>query len=134
VRGSAQTDRPHRAEAQRLGAALGHHFDRHAALEVARLLELVRQHFAARVDRGDERLVLELVERAVDVVPDADIATRARLAVAVPARRGERAVPVDRFRRNDRRDRIVEVHAVAAELGADHLAERALGQRAGGTR
>jgi hypothetical protein len=40
-------------------------------------------------------------------------------------------VPVDRLGGHDRRDRVVEVHPVAAELAPDHLAERAFGQRAG---
>src|SRR3569623_2741392 len=45
----AQADRSHRAAPQRLGPALGHHLDRHAALEVARLLAVARQELAARV-------------------------------------------------------------------------------------
>ena len=62
-----QADRLHRAEGERLLAALGHHLAGQAALEVARLLELARGHLLRLDERPDERLVAGLVEGAVDV-------------------------------------------------------------------
>ena len=118
----AQADRPHRPEPQRLRAALGHHLDRHAALEVARLLEVVRQDLAARVaprrrtprtrpcSAGSSRSRRRRCRRPPRARP------RHGGLVPAPARRAEREVPVDRVGRDDRRDRVVEVHAIAAEL------------------
>ena len=90
----AQADRPHRPErAASSGAALGHHLDRQAALEVARLLEVVRRDLAARATAATNASYSRLVERAVDVVADAGVAAlRVGSLVAIPARRrGTRA-------------------------------------------
>ena len=54
-----EADRLHRAEAQRLAAALGHHLDRQAAVEVGRVrFPLLERGLVAGEQRVDEGLVL----------------------------------------------------------------------------
>jgi len=63
-----EADRLHRPVREHLRTPFGHHLDRQAALEVARLLERVRRDLATRDEGRDEREVLPLVERQVQVV------------------------------------------------------------------
>ncbi len=64
-----QPDRLHRPVAQGIAAALGHHLDRQAAIEVgSRRLPFAECDRLGRAQRIDERLVTGPVERAVDVI------------------------------------------------------------------
>ena len=64
-----QTDRLHRAKAQGLVSAGGHNFNGHAAFEIGRiLLPFPEGHFLTGHQRVNERVILGLVHRAVDVV------------------------------------------------------------------
>ena len=56
------------AEAQRIPAARRHDLDGHAPLEDLALFELVRHRTLGGNERVDERLVLLLIHRAVDVI------------------------------------------------------------------
>jgi hypothetical protein len=62
-----EADRLHRAEAERIAAALGHLLNRHAAFEVGHLVEVVRRRLVGSRQRVDERLVLLARHRAVEV-------------------------------------------------------------------
>ena len=62
-----EADRLHRPVAQRLAAALGHHLDRQAAVEIGRALEFAELGLLRREQRVDEGVVLVAVHRAVDV-------------------------------------------------------------------
>ena len=54
-----QAERLHRAVTQRFRAALRHHLDRQAAVEIGRaLLPFVERHLVAGDQRGDEGVVL----------------------------------------------------------------------------
>ena len=54
-----EAERLHRAVAQRFAAALGHHFDRQAAVEIRRrLFEIVERDFVAGKQRIDEAVIL----------------------------------------------------------------------------
>ena len=53
-----EADRLHRPVAQGLAAALGHHLDRQAAVEIGRALELAELRLFRRQKRVDERVVL----------------------------------------------------------------------------
>ena len=101
-----QPDRLHRPEAQRLAAALGHHLDRQAAVEVGRgLLPLLERGLLARQQRVDERLVLRPAHRTVEVVGAR--AARPRLVVArlLPGDARSRSSPRARSARWHRRTR-----------------------------
>ena len=63
-----EADRLHRTVAQRLAAALGHHLDRQAAVEIGRALEFAELGLFRREQRVDEGLVLVAAHRAIDVV------------------------------------------------------------------
>ena len=117
-----QADRLHRAEPQRLAAALRHLLDRQAALEVRHLVELVAVKLVGGRQRVDERFVLFARQRRVEVV----------VAVALaPARLGVEHVVIERLGADDRRNRIVERQRVAAEPRLDRRCERVGGERPG---
>src|SRR5712692_8346945 len=63
-----EAERFERPVPERLRAALGHDFDRQAALEIRRRFPFVEGGFFAGDQRGDERLVLIAVERTIDVI------------------------------------------------------------------
>ena len=63
-----QPERLHRAVAQGLDAALGHHFDRQAAVEIGRRFPFVKRRLVAGDQRLDEGLILFARQRAIDVV------------------------------------------------------------------
>ena len=102
--GVGQADRLHRPVAQGLAAALGHHLDRQAAVEIGRALELAELGLLRREQRVDEGLVLVAAHRAVDVGRGA-LAARALLVVA---RLHPGDVHVDRVAVDDRRDGVEE--------------------------
>ena len=90
-----EPDRLHRTEPQRVDAAVGHHLDRQAALEVGRAVEVVQLGQL----RGRERLVEPLVLRrghgTVQVVPPPPrprrrTSVRPRRPSYAPAGRGAR--------------------------------------------
>ena len=121
-----EPDRLHRPVAQRLAAALGHHLDRQAAVEIGDLLPVVMLVRLAGEERVDEGVVLRLVHRAVDVV-----GAGAAGAGLVVARLEPGDVHVDRVEMDDRRDGIEEGERVLAGEGADRLGERRRGEGAG---
>ena len=117
-----EADGFHRAETQRLRAALGHHLDRHAAFEIRDVLPFLIFGLFARDQRGDEGVILRFVERTVDIV----------MAFAfIPARLEPGHVHVDRLAVDDRRDRVEEGERVLAGLARDGLGEHRRGERAG---
>ena len=64
-----QAERLHRAVAQRFAAALRHHLDRQATVEIrCRRLPFVKRCLVAADQRVDEGVVLFACERAVDVI------------------------------------------------------------------
>ncbi len=69
VVGVGQPDRLHRPEGKRPRAALGHHLDRQAGLEIGGVLFPVLERHLVGCQQGfDEGVILPLVHRAVDVV------------------------------------------------------------------
>ena len=118
-----QPDAFERPVAQGLGPALGHHLDRHAALEIGRVLfPFLERHFFAGVKRLDEGVILLAGHRAVDVI----------IATLVPARGLPGDVHVDAVAVNDRRDGIEKGERVAPRLSGDAFRQRGPGQRTGG--
>ena len=122
-----QADRLHRPEAQRVGTACRHHFDRQAALEIGRRFPFVEGGFFAGDQRGDERLVLVAVERTIDVIGAGAARTSLVVARLEP---GDRQV--DRIPVHDRRDGIEEGERLLAGEFLDRARERRRGEGAGG--
>ena len=115
-----EAERLHRAVAQRLAAALGHHFDRQAAVEIGRrLFEFVERHFVAGEQRIDEAVVLFARQRTIDVIGAG--AGRSGLVVA---RLKPGDVEIDRVAMHDRRNGIEERQRVFAGAAADRLGKR----------
>ena len=128
--GIGDPDRLHRPEPQRLASAPGHLFGRHAALEIGRLVELVRRELVGGRERVDECFVLFPVHRAVEV--RARRILGALHCLLVPARSAKRHALVDALRGNDGSNGIVERQRLDAQPSADRLAERVAGERSGG--
>src|SRR3546814_12680740 len=64
-----ESDTLHRAKAQRFDPALGHHLDRHAALEIGRVgLPILERGLSALDQPLDEGVILLLVYRAVAII------------------------------------------------------------------
>ena len=143
-----EADRLHRPVAQRVLAALRHDLARQAPLEVLRVLELARRHLLGRRESAHEGAVLRLVEGAVHVRLVARILILAvvriervrgarvhrdgvlyRAALAV-ARLLPHAVPEDRVRRDDRRDRVVVGEVLPPHDIGQVLRERIARERA----
>ena len=97
-----QAEGLHRSVTQSLTAALRHHLDRQAAVEVGRF-PVVESDLLAAEQGIDERLVLFARERAIDVR-----CVRAAGARLVVARLQPSARHVDRVAVNNRSDRIEE--------------------------
>ncbi len=110
--------------AQGLAAALGHHFDRQAAVEIGRALEFAKLGLFRRQKRVDERLVLVAAHRAIDV--SLGVAAWADLVVA---RLHPRHVHIDRMAVDDRRDRVEKGERAFAGQLADRLGQRRGGER-----
>ena len=122
-----QPDRLHRPVAQRLVAALGHHLDRQAAVEIGRVgLPILEIDLLAGQQRRDEGVVLLLRHRAVDVV-----GAGAAGPDLVVARLEPRHRHVDGILVHDRRDRIEERQRVLVGQLADGLGQRRRGEGAG---
>ena len=122
-----QAHRLHRAKAQRLAPALGHHFDGKAAFEIGRVLFPVLELSLRRRDqRVEEGIVLGLVHRAVDI--GRRVAAGAGLVIAALAP-GLRHV--DGFEIDDRRNGIEEGQVAFARMRMDRFGQRLRGQRAG---
>ena len=127
IMGVGEAERLHRPMAQGLAAALGHHFDRQAAVEIGRALEFAKLGLLRREKRVDEGLVLVAGHRAVDVSLGA--AARPFLVVA---RLHPCHAHVDRVAMHDRRDRVEEGERALAGQPADRLGQRFGGERPGG--
>ena len=123
-----QADGFHRAEPWRVAAALDHHFNGHAAIEIGGVglpfLEIGLGGFDHRIDEG---VVLLLVHRAVEIILGV-----AMLVWPVPARLRPGNIHVDRITVDDRRDGIEERQLVLPGQLLDGLGERGGGERPGG--
>ena len=109
-----EADRLHRPVAQRFGAALGHHLDRHAALEIGRVLfPVLERLLSPSISAATKSSYCGLVERAVDVV----------LAALVPARGHPGDVHVDAVAMDDRSDRVEEGEGAFAGFRGDRFGE-----------
>ncbi len=128
VMGVGEAARLHRPVAERFGSAFGHDLDGQAAVEEGgRRLERLRQRRLSREQAGDERLVLRLVERAVDVV-----GPRAGRPGLVVARLAPRHEEVDGVAIHDRRDGVEEGEPAVAGQRADGVRQPGRRQRPGG--
>ena len=125
--GVGEAHRLHRAVAQGLDAALSHHLDRQAAVEVGRALPFLEFALRAIDQRLHERKILIPVHRAVDVVLAGAAGTDLVVARLEPA-----DVHVDRVEMHDRGDGVEESKRIGAGLGTDRLCKRGRGQRTGG--
>ena len=123
-----EADRLHRAVAQGLAAALGHHLDRQAAVEIGGVgLPFLELGLVAGDQRVDEGFVLLLGHGAVDVV-----LARAARSDLVVARLEPGDVHVDGLAVDDRRDGVEEGERRLARQLEDRLGERGRGEGAGG--
>ncbi len=123
-----EADRLQRAEAQGLAAALGHHLDRQAALEVGGvLLPVLELGLVGGEQRVDEGLVLVAVHRAVEVGGALGLGLALVVARLEPGL-GE----IDGLEVDDRGDGVEEGEGGLVGQGADRLGEGRRGQRAGG--
>jgi hypothetical protein len=104
-------------------AALRHHLDREAALEIGRRFELLEGRLLRGEKRGDKRLVLGFVERAVDVVRAAPARPCFVIARLAPAH-----AHVDGFGMDDGRDRVEEGKLGFAGQGLDGIRQRRRGE------
>src|SRR5260370_14575935 len=98
-----EAERFERPVPERLAAALGHDFDRQAALEIRGRYPFVERKCFAGDQRVGERLVLVAVERTIDVIG----AGAARTALVV-ARLEPGDREIDGLSVRDRRDRVEE--------------------------
>ncbi len=122
-----QPDRLHRPVAQRLAAALGHHLDRQAAVEIRRIgFPLLEVGFFAGSQRVDKGVVLLPGHRAIDV-----IGAGAAGAHFVVARLKPRRRHIDGILVHDRGDRIEERQRVLVGELADRVCQRRGGQGPG---
>ena len=121
--GVPQAHRAQGAVADGVRAAGGHHLDGHAALvDGQRRVKVVPRRALGGDERRVKRLVLLFIKGAVEVVG---------LAAAV-AGGGKDLVHVQAVGGDDGRHRVVKAQPVAADQGGHGLAQRAVGQRAGG--
>ena len=122
-----QPERLHRPVAQRFAPALGHHFDRQAAVEIGgRGFPIVERGLVAGEQRVDEGVILRARERTIDVV-----GARAAGAGLVVARLKPGLLEIDRVAMHDRRDGVEEGERVLAGQRADRGGEIGRGQWAG---
>ena len=118
-----QPHRFHRPEARRVAPAFRHNLDRHAPVEIWRAFPLFIFGLFAREHRIDERLVLRLVEGAVDII--------LRIPL-IPPRLKPRCGHVDRVEVDDRSNCVEKGQRVLSRSRRDPFGERPGGQRAGG--
>ncbi len=114
-----QAERLHRAVTQRLAAALGHDFDRQAAVEIGRRLETAERDLLAGDERVDEGVVLLARQRAIDVVGAGAAGTGLVVARLEPG-----DAEVDRVAMHDRRDGVEEGERRLAGQRRDRIGER----------
>ena len=124
--GVGEAERLHRPVPKRLAAALGHHLDRQAAVEVRRALELAELGLFGGQQRVDEGFVLVAAHRTVDI--GRGVAARALLVVA---RLHPGDIHVDRIAVHDRGDGVEEGERAFAGQCPDRLGEGGRCQRAG---
>jgi hypothetical protein len=122
-----QADRLHRTVAQGLAAALGHHLDRQAAVEIGDVLPLLELGLGAFEQGVDEGLVLGLVHGQVDI--GRRVAAGAFLVVA---RLAPGDVHVDRLDMDDRGDGVEERQLAFARQLQDRVGQGRRGEGAGG--
>ena len=122
-----EADRLHRPVAQRLAAALGHHLDRQAAVEIGRVgLPFLEVDLLARDQRVDEGVILLFGHRAIDVVGAGAAGTDLVVARLEPRHRHVDGIPM-----HDRRDRIEKRQRVLVGQFADGVGQRRRGEGAG---
>ncbi len=122
-----EPDRLHRAVAQRFAAALRHHFDRQAPIEVRRIgFPLLEVGLLARQQRIDEGVVLLFSHRAIDVVGAGAAGTDLVVARLKPRHRH-----VDGILVHDRRNCIEERQRVFIRQVADRIRQRRRGEGTG---
>jgi hypothetical protein len=113
---------------QSFRAALGHDFNRQAALEIRRrLLPLLELGFLGSEESGDEGVVLFLRQWTIDVVLAGAAGSRLVVTRLEP---GDR--PIDRMMMNDRRDRVEEGEIVLTGQTAQGFRQGRGGQGTGG--
>ena len=123
-----QPDRLHRPMPQRLAAALGHHLDRQAAVEIGRVgLPVLEVDLFAFEQRVDEGVVLLFRHRAVDVIGAGAAGPDLVVARLEPGHRHVDGIPV-----HDRRNGIEEGQRAFVGEPADRLRQRRRGEGAGG--
>jgi len=116
IMGVGQADGLHRAKAQRFASAFGHHLDREAAVEIARRLAFLEFGFIRGQQRVDERLVLVLGHRAVEVGCTLFLG----LALVI-ARLHPRFAHIDAVVVDDRRDRVEKGQCLGTGFGSNGL-------------
>src|SRR5690348_18425974 len=100
----AQSDRAHRTKGQRIFAAVGHLFDRHAAREWDEALEGTCRHALGRDQSIDEPIIFLAREWEIKII-----------VTAFPLPRGsEGEIHVDRIGSNDGGNGIVKVEVLLA--------------------
>ena len=122
-----QPDGFHRTVPQSFPTTFRHHLDRQAAVEIGRALPFVEGGLLAGQQCIDERLVLDAVERAVDVV--AAIPSGPDLVVAglEPG-----LLEIDGVTVDDGRDGVEKRQLILAGQRRDSLRQPRRGQRPGG--
>ena len=120
--GVPQAHRAQRAVAHGVRPAGGHHLDGHAALVDGEPVHLMQRRTLGGGQRLIERLILRLVEGAVEVI---------RLPPAV-AGGGENFVVVQTFGGDNGGHRVKKAQAAVPGEGGDAPGQRPLGERAGG--
>ncbi len=116
-----QPDRFHRPVTQRFVAALGHHFDRQAAVEVGRIgFPFLEVGLLARDQRVDEGVILLFGQRAIDVVGAGAAGAHLVVARLKPRHRHIDGIPV-----HDRGDRIEERQRALVGQFADGVGQAA---------
>ena len=146
-----EANRFHRAETQRVHAAMRHDLDRQAPFEELFLVEIMDGRGFGVGERVVEALVLLARQRTIQVValavvdaagwpefaarlPALQLAHRLRdrPEAAIPARLPEHLRAIDGVGQDDRADRIVEVQVIAANEPHDVGGQRLRRQRPGG--
>ena len=123
--GIGQAARLHRSVTQRFRPALGHDFDRQAAVEVrGRGLPFLEVALLAIQQRADEAVILFAVHRAVDVVLAGAAGSHLVVARLEPGN-----IHVDALAVDDGRNGVEEGELVFAGQGADGRCERRRRQR-----
>ena len=125
--GIGQADRLHRPVPQRLAAALRHHLDRQATVEIRRVgFPIFEVDLFASQERVDKGVVLFLGHRAVDVIRAGAAGPDLVVARLEPCDLHVDGIPV-----HDRRDGIEERQRAFVGEFADRIRQRRRGEGAG---